>query len=527
MRREPSLGAKLSLTLSALFSAIFIVYGVWVYGYYQAKTYADLDSYLDSKAEGIQESIQTYWQTEEDNLARDRVRPWEASKIEASGFERIAKTWIQDREQSPASINSAVKIYDMSGKLIASSPRVDPGIGLSRESYEKVMGGAVSYDTIELRDQPQRAQRAAFRTITLPVRYHGSIQYLVQVVYSLHSVFQALWRLRAMISISLPLIIALTCAAIFWVTRSTVGPVQRMIDKIHAQIGRGLERDAPYAKSLRFETAPGSGREIQELAESFNSMLTRIDGSFESQARFFNDVSHQLKTPLAILKGELETTLKKARSKDEYEGILESNLEEVNRMIGLVGRMLTLARFDSGQVEPRFQEVALESLVLETLADFSALARERGIDLKIESTAATPAVATAAPTIVTDKEKVEQALSALLENALRYSPRGGTVSVRVDLSAEEAAIEVADEGPGIPAGERERIFERFYRGSQAQPGGYGIGLSIARSALRVAGGEICAPEAQGAVAGANAVAGASSSGGALFRITLPLRPAQT
>jgi signal transduction histidine kinase len=507
MRREATLGARLSLILSGLFAAIFVFYGLWVYGYYQAKTYADLDSYLASKADGIQESIQTYWQTEEDNLARDRVRPWEASKIEASDFKRIAKTWIQDRDQSPASINSAVKIYDVSGKLIASSPRVDPGIGLSKESYEKVMGGAVSYDTIELRDQPQRPQRAAFRTITLPVRYHDSIQYLVQVVYSLHTVFQALWRLRVLLSISLPLIIALTCCAILLVTRSTVGPVQRMIDKIHAQIKTGAERDAPYAKSLSFETASGSSREINELAESFNSVLERIDISFESQARFFNDVSHQLKTPLAILKGELETTLKKARSKEEYEGILESNLEEVNRMIGLVGRMLTLARFDSGQVEPRLSEVALDSLIAETLGDFDVLAKEQGFHISVETPVLSP--------ILTDREKLCQALLALLENALRYSPEHGTVWVRLRAEAENAIIEVEDEGPGVPADEREKIFERFYRGSQALPGGYGIGLSMARSALRVAGGEITAEEP------------AAGKSGALFRITLPLRLAPT
>ncbi|MCE1196251.1 ATP-binding protein, partial [bacterium] len=277
-----------------------------------------------------------------------------------------------------------------------------------------------------------------------------------------------------------PVIILLTAIIIYYLTRSALMPIQRMIETIHGASDRDL---------LATLDIPDSGKELRDLAISFNSMMERVDESFKAQSRFFNDVAHQLKTPLAVLKGDLETTLNRVRSRDEYEQVLESNLEEVDRMVKLVNRMLVLARFDAGQVELKRERMSAQDFLNSAEEEFRAMAEALDCALAIDCRTEAE--------LTIDRDKTIRALAAVVENAVAHSVGGETVEISAGENDRQVCISIRDHGPGIPEAELDRVFERFYRGSTARGDGFGIGLSIARSIARLEGGDITAANASG------------------------------
>ncbi len=490
MMKNWTIRFKLSLLYLILVSIAFLVFAFALYGYFGRRLYNDLDAFLGLRADGIIESIKTYWQTEGLSPAGAAAAGGEAQikRIEADDFARIARTWVDDQAETPPFLSVAVQIFGPDGGSIAASSRIDARIRLSRESWERVVGGEKIFETVKLPGKGESI--ASYRVLTQPVWYRESIVYIVQVVSSLRRIDSSLSNLSLLLFSLVPIVIIIASGIVYYLTRSTLLPIQRMIDAIH----RVREDDL----RLRLDI-PASGRELRELAFSFNSMLDRVEASFETQARFFNDVSHQLKTPLAVLRGELETTLKRVRSREEYEQTLESNLEEVDRMARLVNRMLVLARFDAGQVELKMEELSLSAFVESAVEDFRAMALAKNVRVEI--------IAGKEVRTVCDRDKVAQVLAALVENAIDHSPENGTVEIAAGEDGAAARLQVRDHGPGIPEDEREKIFDRFYRGTTAVGEGFGIGLSMARSIMRLHSGDATARNAD--------------DGGAIFTLSFP------
>lgn len=493
MKRNISVSLKVTILYFILTAAAFLSASLVLYGYFERRLYDDLDTSLDARADGVIGSIKTYWETEESDYSGSRVSEGRIRRIEAEGFARIAKTWANDRGETPAFMAVAVQIFDAAGHPIATSPRLESGIGLSKETWEEAIAGKQKTETVEMGGP---ATRRAYRALALPVYYRGEPVYIVQVVASLQRTESALTNLRILLLTLFPIAVVIAGTIAFYIARTTLGPVQRMIDQIHESTGRDLR--VPEDLKLRI-AVPVTGRELTELAESFNAMMERSEQAFGTQARFFNDVSHQLKTPLSVLKGELETTLRRVRSRDEYERVLGSNLEEVDRMIRLVNRMLALARFDSGQVALRLEACDLGALVRSVADDFAIMAGSREVALAVTGPASL--------TIAGDREKLYQALAAILENAVRHAPPRSAIDIAIEAGGEAATVRVRDRGSGIQEGEREKIFERFYRGANEGGSGFGVGLSMARSIVRLHSGELVAQNAP--------------DGGAVFILTVP------
>jgi two-component system OmpR family sensor kinase len=477
---------KLSLIYPILVSGAFLAFAFILYGYFSRNLSADFDAFLESKADGIEESIQTYWQTE--GLPASGAgtgKPDGQRRLDAKDFTRIARSWVNDQGETPQLLMVGVQIFGTDGAVIAASPRIAPGIGLSREAMDQMVSGHSSFETIKLAEKGNN--ESDFRLYTRPVGYAGSPVYYVQVVSSLMRVNSSLANLIQSLLVLVPIIILITAAIVYYLTRTTLMPIQRMIGSIRNVSEQDL--------LVKFDI-PASGRELRDLAISFNSMMERVNASFRAQARFFDDVSHQLKTPLAVLKGDLETTLVRVRSKEEYEHILESNLEEVDRIARLVNRMLSLARFDAGQVELRLEQTSIRDFLNSIEDELHVVATAHGCNLSIkgENDAA----------VVIDREKTSRVLAAVVENAVEHSRSGDVVLLSCIDEGETSAIEVRDCGPGIPDAELGKIFERFYRGSTATGNGFGIGLSMARSIMRLQGGDVSAANAP--------------SGGAIFTL---------
>jgi heavy metal sensor kinase len=245
------------------------------------------------------------------------------------------------------------------------------------------------------------------------------------------------------------------------------------------------------------------GDELGQLARVFNDTLGRLQDAFEQLRRFTADASHELRTPLTAMRSVGEVALQQSASVSEYREVVGSMLEEVDRLTRLVENLLTLTRGESGRIQIAPDVVDLSGLVASVSDSLHVLAEEKHQSLEVE--AALPITALCDPAIL------RQGLINLLHNAIKYTPRGGTIrAVARRAASAEAVIEVKDTGPGIPAADRQRIFERFYRvdsGRSREDGGVGLGLAIARWAVEANGGriEVESEERQGA----------------LFRIVLP------
>jgi two-component system heavy metal sensor histidine kinase CusS len=459
---------QLSVNFAVAASLLFSVLGVLVYSLFERSISDDLDAFLDSKADIIVESITTYWQTlytnEPGRLTAGRLGRSEDSPF----FAQMAKRWAKDIEQDPLFLNAAVEILDEKGFRIAESRSMDSRIAMDPRMVRQVLERGPAKRDIHLDSGP--SDQRAFRALALPVRYGKNIAYVVQVIVPLTRTESYLDRLRAILLLFIPLALA-SAALTGWAgASSSVVPLGRMVEQLR-KIG-----ERPF--DVRLEEPHIA--ELAELAASFNTMLRRVEDSFESQTDFYNDISHQLKTPLTVLKGEMELALRQERDAAEYRRTLESGLEEVNRMSRLIARMLTIARFDSGQVALQIGDCDISALAAKVAAVLGTLAAAKGVEIVVSAPPGFRATV--------DEFRLEQALSNLVDNAIAHAPQGSRVDLEVVVDDSFFSLRVRDRGPGVPLRDRDRLFKRYQRGDLAVGPGYGIGLAIAKSIAELHGG---------------------------------------
>jgi signal transduction histidine kinase len=241
--------------------------------------------------------------------------------------------------------------------------------------------------------------------------------------------------------------------------------------------------------------------EMGRLAAVFNETLGRLEQSFDQMRRFTADVSHQLRTPLTSIRSVGEVGLRAGhRDEASYRAIIGSMLEEADRLALLVDRLLTLSRTEMRPSAIAHDPVNLVTLAEDVVADLEVLAEEKRQSIAVD--------AEGAPTASADRLVLRQALINLVDNAIKFTPPGGEVRVRVAATNGNAVIDVSDSGPGIPVEAQGRIFDRFYRADEMSATGTGLGLSIARGAVEANGGHLTLER--------------SDAHGTTFRIHLPV-----
>jgi heavy metal sensor kinase len=291
----------------------------------------------------------------------------------------------------------------------------------------------------------------------------------------------------------LPVVLAVAGFAGYGLARRALGPIERMARRAQEITAERLHERLPNDET---------DDELGQLARVFNEMLARLEQAFEQLRRFTSDASHELRTPLAAIRSVGEVGLQKDGSRGEYRDIIGSMLEEVNRLTSLVDNLLTISRADAGSLQLQLVPAPVMGLAREAAALFEIMAEEKSLALKLEGDEL--AVVRADPLFL------RQALVNLLHNAVKYSPDGGTIHVRIYRNADAVIVEIEDGGPGVPLEDRARIFDRFYRVDKArwrESGGAGLGLSITKWVVDAHGGSISL--------------GSGSGEGCLFQIKLP------
>ncbi|VVO10293.1 heavy metal sensor histidine kinase [Pseudomonas fluorescens] len=267
-----------------------------------------------------------------------------------------------------------------------------------------------------------------------------------------------------------------------WAARSGLRPLRRM-SEVAASVSA-----SSLTKRLPVDQMPD---ELAELAHTFNAMLGRLDDSFQRLSAFSADIAHELRTPLSNLLTHTQVTLTRPRPLEDYREALHSNLEELQWMAQLVNDMLYLAKADHGLLNPKREPLQLADEVDLLLEFFAPLAEDAQVSLSREGSAS----------FAGDRSMLRRALSNLLDNALRFTPAGGEVGVRIVETAQGLSLSIENSGDGISQASLPRLFDRFYRADPARREGSsehaGLGLAITQSIIRAHGGQIRCESGQG------------------------------
>ncbi|TCK75896.1 sensor histidine kinase [Acidipila rosea] len=299
---------------------------------------------------------------------------------------------------------------------------------------------------------------------------------LLRLGVSEEPLWDEFWDMVSVLAIGLPVTVLLIGLAGYAVAGQALQPVEEM-----AQRARKIS-----AESLNERlTVQDPEDELGRLGLAFNETLARLEKSFEQLRRFTADASHELRTPLTAIRSVGEVALQNTGDAAYYRDIIGSMLEEVSRLTRLVESLLTMSRADAGQIQLQRTSIKVLDLAKESAALLEVLAEEKRQTVAVEGD---PSL-----TVRGDRLILRQALINLIDNAVKYSPSGGTIAVRVRANGKDVLIEVRDSGPGIPEEHAGKIFQRFYRIDKARTraeGGAGLGLSIAEWAVSANGGRI-------------------------------------
>jgi heavy metal sensor kinase len=313
---------------------------------------------------------------------------------------------------------------------------------------------------------------------------------VIQVARSEAAMRDELQRLVLLFVLGLPVAVAIAGLGGYTLARRALRPVERMSERARSITAERLSDRLPV---------DNPEDEMGRLATVFNETLGRLERSFEQMRQFTADVSHELRTPLTSIRSVGEVGLRGHRDDSAYRSIIGSMLEEVDRLASLVDRLLTLSRADTGQARLAVEAFDLGGLAEDVVGHLGVLAEEKRQAVVIEGGAANA---------YADRFVVRQAVINLVDNAIKFSPSGGRIVIRLGENANAVTLDVIDSGPGIDADAHDRIFDRFFRAANAAGGtGAGLGLSIAKGAIEANAGRLTLVS--------------SSEHGSVFRITLP------
>jgi heavy metal sensor kinase len=390
-----------------------------------------------------------------------------------------------------ASRQTLISIYDGRGRLLAEAGREDD-IVIALPAMETIPADDELLETIVETDDLDDRHRLAWRRVAIP---GFNADYIIVAGTSLEPTDEELESLRGILAYLVPLALVVAGIGGWFLAGRSLSPVVAMADRAR-QIGvENLSERLPVANPRD---------ELGLLAETFNGLLARLEGSLIQQRQFMADASHELRTPVTTARTAASVTLQQPhRVEPEYRETLDIIEQEMARLSRIVDDMFTLARADAGSYPVRPTPMYLDEVFDEVVRSSRVVASTRHIT--IADSAVRPAPFTG------DEDLIRRLIVNIVDNAVRYAPSNSVIRIALDRVERGYAISVSDDGPGIPADVQPRIFERFYRvdAARTREGGAGLGLALARWIARAHGGDV--------------VLASSSSLGSTFIITLPAR----
>ncbi len=371
----------------------------------------------------------------------------------------------------------SVAVFAPSNRRLFATPGADfPKELMAAQSSKPGEGQPVVWESGE------RAYRGVAVSVPSGGAAAGPFTVAVALEISHHREFMTAFRKTLWIFVAFGIL--LTGLLGWFAARRGLAPVRNI-----AQVAKGISA-THLGERLPPESVP---TELAELAASFNDMLDRLEDSFRRLSDFSSDLAHELRTPVSTLMTQTQVALSRSRSAEEYREVLYSNLEEYDRLARMVADMLFLAKADHGLIVPSRESIDLAAETDELIDFYEALAEEQGVRLTRSGSS----------TIAGDRLMIRRAISNLLSNALRHTPRGGLVKVEIrDLGKDGIRVAVENPGEAIAPEQLPRLFDRFYRVDSCRERngeGAGLGLAITKSIVKAHGGTISVSSENGVV----------------------------
>jgi heavy metal sensor kinase len=324
---------------------------------------------------------------------------------------------------------------------------------------------------------PQETPRTGSLLIAaVPYTSPAGSRYLVEVGASTIPTDETVAHVLIMLAVGLPIAVLFAVVGGFVLVRRSLRPVDRIAHKAEQITQQNLSERLPVVQT---------GDELERLATSLNHMIARLEDAVTTSKRFVADASHELRTPLSVLRGELESLAQSREMKPQARETLGSMLEEVDRLAEIVEGLLALSRLDAGEATSEWVRFDLAELASTTADQMSLLAEDKNITVVRE--------ASTGLIVEGDRSRIKQVIVNLLDNAIKYTPNGGSVRISVTRDGQSAVLDVTDTGIGIPPGALPHVFERFFRVEESrsrEQGGAGLGLSIVKSICAAHGAEV-------------------------------------
>jgi heavy metal sensor kinase len=438
-----SIRLRLTLWYVLLLAVILATFSAGIYSALRHSLYANLDDSIEARTNDLLGIIRY-----------EGGGPTLAGSLEAN---------------SPDLGEQFVRVYDASGNPTFDNSGEAGAVPIQGSAVDKALAGRTAARSVSAGGEP-------FRVLVVPIERDGQVIGALEVGHASGDVSDTLSTLLLILAIAYPGTLAVASLGGVFLAGRALSP----IDRITRLARRISAEDLGQRLDLRLPDD-----EVGRLAYTFDEMIARLDEAFRRQRQFTADASHELRTPMTVIKGQIEVALQRERDPQAYRRVLQAVNEEVDRMIRLVGSLLTLARADAGQIPIALEPVSLPDVVGAAIEQVRPLAGQRRVDLQISSSRPV--------TLRADDDLVLQLLLNLLDNAIKYTAAGGEVTVGWNADGRDVELWVRDTGSGIAQEHLPHLFDRFYRVDKARSraeGGTGLGLSICRWIAEAHGGSI-------------------------------------
>lgn len=445
-----SIRLRLTLWYVMLLAIILAGFSAGVYFTLRHDLYGNLDDSLETRANDLMPLV-----------SYDGARPTLSPNVSTN---------------SPDLGEQFVRVYDTSGGLTFDNSGQAGAVPADVEAVQRALSRKTSTRGASVDGEP-------FRLLVVPIEQDGRVTGALEVGRAADDARDTLRSLLLILGVAYPVTLVVASFGGIFLAGRALAP----IDKLTRLARRMSAEDLSQRLDLRLPDD-----EVGRLARTFDDMIARLEDAFRRQRQFTADASHELRTPLTVIKGQVEVALTRPREPDAYREVLQSVNEQVDRLVRLVGSLLTLARADAGQIHVALEAVDVPDLVAAAVEQVRPVAQQRDIKLVL---AAGPPV-----TLRADEDLLLQLLLNLLDNAIKHTPSGGRVIAGWSADATRVELMVRDTGVGIPPEHLPHIFDRFYRADKARSraeGGVGLGLSICRWIAEAHGGSISVESAPG------------------------------
>jgi heavy metal sensor kinase len=465
MNPPRSIRARLITLYVVTLSLIFVCFGGYTYWGFKQYLIRSLQQTLSRRAHQIASTILADMPQKGESYVNNEIQARYAPELN----ERI------------------IRITDQAGRTIYASKNA----GVLSKPPQLAFGERTETRPVHREEISQAKER--LQVVAIGYRPSNGGTYIVEVGASENEIFSALDGLLATLSLGFPVFIGLTSVGAYILLGRALRPVDEIVGSAERITLQNLSQRLPI---------PNTGDEVERLSLALNRMIQRLDEAFQLTTRFTADASHELRTPLTIMRGELEALLKEERLSEEQTSQIESILEEAERLTQIVEGLLAMSRLEAGETKMSKRSVNFADLVSTTVEHMALLAEDKSVALACE---------VAHDVKVEGYEvRLKQVVVNLLDNAIKYTPEGGNITVRVLGDESLAVLEVSDNGIGISPEALPHVFQRFYRSEQItarKARGTGLGLAMVETIVQAHAGNVSVQSRE--------------NEGALFRVELP------